>query len=173
MTNNYLKKQLLDAYLCFEALTDHPYAFFSYKHGYFPLLSQYDGCNKPAVNLGVEEYLRQRKEQLVDMDLDWFWLIISMLSPMVFGSTRVQFSHSTPITFCPQNRKSNDITIPARGKARQAGDVEAADGKALVDHVKEHGEGLLLEDMLEGMTKDDLDTLYRKCFGKNGPGMSR
>eukprot|EP00903_Cladosiphon_okamuranus_P019499 g17932.t1 len=173
LTNNYLKKKLLDAYLCFEALTEHPYTFSSYKHGYFPLLSQWDSCNKTVVNISVEGYFRQRKEHVKDMDLDWVWLIISMLSLMVFGSTKVQLSYSTQVAFCPHNWKSNVITIPARGKARQPGDVEAADGKALVQHVEENGEWQLLDDMLEGMTKDELDALYRKCFGKNGPGMSR
>ncbi|CAB1111409.1 unnamed protein product [Ectocarpus sp. CCAP 1310/34] len=169
---NYLTKQLVDAFVCFEALPDHPYAFRSCKHGYTPLVSEGDGCNKPAVNISMEEYFGAREEQVVDMDLDWLWLIISMLSPMVFRET-LQFSYNTPVTFCPQNRKSNIITIPARGKARQPGDVEAADGKVLMDYVATKGEGQLLEDMLEGMTKDDLDALYCLCFGKNGPGMSR
>lgn len=172
LTNNYLTKQLVDAFFCFEALTDYPYSYFSYKHGYFPLLSQWDGCNKPAVNISMEEYFRVRTEQVIDMDLDWFWLIISMLSPMVFRET-LQFSYNTPITFCPQNRKSNVITIPARGKARKPGDVEAADGEALVHYVKENGEGEVLEEMLDSMKMDDLEALYRLCFGKKGPGMSR
>lgn len=170
LTNNYLKRQLSDAYLCFEALTDHPYALF-YKHGFFPLLSERDGCNKPAVNISVEGYFRQQKEQVVDMDLDWLWLTLRMLSPMLFGSTRVQLSYSTPVAFCPQNRTSNIITISARGKARQAGDVEAADGEALADHVNGYGQGLLLKDMIDDMTKDDLDAFVPQMLrGRTGWG---
>jgi len=75
-----------------------------------------------------------RAEQVIDMDLDWFWLTISMMSPMVFRET-LQFTHNTPVTFCPQNRMSNIITIPARGKAPQPRDIEAVDGKALMDYV--------------------------------------
>jgi len=30
-----------------------------------------------------------------------------------------------------------------------------------------------LEEVFERMTKDELDALYRLCFGKKGPGMSR
>ena len=172
LTNDYLKKQLVDAFVGFEALTNHPYGFFSFKHGFFLLLSEWDGCNKPAVNISMADYLNQRKEQIIDMDLDWVWLIISMLSPMVFG-TRLQFSHNTPVTFCPQNRKSNIFVLPARGKARQPGDIEAADGEKLATYVEQNGGGKQFHGMLEDMGNTELEALYRVCFGKNAPGISR
>lgn len=65
---------------------------------------------------------------------------------MVFGYTRMQFSYNTPVTFCP--KKPSPVEIPARRKARQPGDVEAADGKR-ADYVTSRGEGQLLDDMLE------------------------
>jgi len=172
LTNFYLKKQLVDAYFVFEAETDHPLGFFSFKHGFFPLISEWDGCNKPAVNIRMEDYLKQREEQVVDMDLDWVWLQISMLSPMFFGA-RLQFSQNTPVTYCPQNRKSNIIRIPARGKARRPGDVEAADGQQLLAYMERHAAGQQMDEKLDSMSMSELEVLYRDCFGKNGPGMSR
>lgn len=172
LTNNYLKKLLLDAYLAFEALTDHPYGFFSFIDGYFPLLSSFDGCAKVAVNICIEKYLQQRMKQVIDMDLDAIWLVISMLSPMVFGM-RLQFSQNTPVTFCPQNRKSNIIVVPARGHAPRSGDAQAADGQKLMERVRENKDGLELSEMLESMSLDGLKDLYRLCFGPRAPGISR
>ncbi|CAB1105581.1 unnamed protein product [Ectocarpus sp. CCAP 1310/34] len=172
LTNNYLKKLLLDAYLAFEALTDLPYWFFSFIDGFFPLLSSFDGCAKLAVNICIEKYLRQRMEQVIDMDLDAIWLVISMLSPMVFGM-RLQFSQNTPVTFCPQNRKSNIIVVPARGHAPRSGDAQAADGQKLMERVRENKDGLGLSEMLEGTSLDGLMDLYRLCFGPRAPGISR
>lgn len=172
LTNNYLKKLLLDAYLAFEALTDHPHGFFSFIDGYFPLLSSFDGCAKVAVNICIEKYLQQRMKQVIDMDLDAIWLVISMLSPMVFRM-RLQFSQNTPVTFCPQNRKSNIIVVPARGHAPRSGDAQAADGQKLMERVRENKDGLELSEMLESMSLDGLKDLYRLCFGPRAPGISR
>ena len=166
LTNSYLKKQLLDAYLAFEALTDHPYGFFSSIDGYFTLLSCWDGCNKVAANIkiNIEKYLQQREQQVSDMDFDVDWLVISMLSPTIFGM-RLQFSCNTPVTFCPQNCKSNVIVVPARGRPPRSGDAQAADGQKPMERVRKKKDGLGLAEMSEGMVMNELKVLYRLCFG--------
>ena len=90
-----LVNKMLEVYLAFEDLTDHPHAFSSILHGYFPLLQSCDGCNKLAKNnMSTEKYLAQRDEQVINMDLNASWLVLSMLSPMVF-SRRIQFIDQT------------------------------------------------------------------------------
>lgn len=172
LTNNYLVSLLLDAFLSFEALTDHPYGFSSLRHGYFPLVSSWDGCNKLAVNIDLEKYVDQRSAHVIDMDLSAVWLHLSLLSPMYF-SKRLQFTHDMPVTFCPQNRKSNIITLPARGPAARSGDVEAGDGGALRKFVEDHRRGGALEDLLARMPMEELKDLYGKIFGAKRPGVSR
>ena len=172
LTNNYLVSQLLDVFLAFEALTDHPYGFSSLCHGYFPMVSSWDGCNKLAVNIDLEKYLDQRGEHVIDMDRTAVWLAVSLLSPMYF-SKRLQFTHDMPVTFCPQNRKSNILKLPARGPAARSGDVEAGDGGALRQFVEEHEGGLALEALLLTMTMEQLKVLYGKVFGAKRPGVSR
>lgn len=69
-TTNYLVRQLKYAYLATEALTDHPLALLSMAHGYFPLFSSCDGCNKlAATNLTLERYLAQRQKQGIGINL--------------------------------------------------------------------------------------------------------
>ena len=172
LTNNYLVSQLLDVFLAFEALTDHPYGFSSLRHGYFPLISSWDGCNKLAVNIDLEKYIDPRGEHVIDMDLSAVWLHLSLLSPMFF-SKRLQFTHDMPVTFCPQNRKSNILTLPARGPAPRSGDVETGDGGALRTFLEEKGGGVSLEELLAGMTLEELKVLFGIVFGAKRPGVSR
>ena len=53
--------------------------------------------------------------------------------------------------FCTRNRTSNSFVLPAREKARQPGDIEAADREMLAAFVELHGGGKQLHDMLDGL----------------------
>lgn len=167
--NSYLVRRLKDAYLAFEALTDHPYAFSSMLHGFFPLLTSCDGCNKLATNnFTLEQCKAQREKQVIDVDLGAELLTLSMLSPMVF-SKRLQFVSSTPMTFCPENRKSNVFTLEARGPGSDDSDILNGDGNELLSFLKGKG---AIDDVLEALTMDGLKELYHRCFG-SAKGSSR
>lgn len=172
LTNDFLVKKLLDVYLAYEALTDHPYAFSSVVHGFYPLMTSWDAGNELEVNINLEKYIDQRDEHVIDMDCSAVWLALSMLSPMLF-SRRLQFSYNTPVAFCPQNRKSNILKLPARGPAPRSGDVEAGDGGALQEYVEEQDGGLTLGELLGRMTLEELRVLYGKCFGSKLLGVDR
>lgn len=168
VNNDYLVKLLLQAYLAFEALTDHPYAFSSIVHGFFPLLTSCDGCNKLATNnMTLEKFLAQRQEQVIDMDLSACWLQLSMLSGMVF-SKRLQFVYNTPMTFSPHNRKSNIFTLKARGPVANNEDLEKGDSAELGRYLEEVGLGL--HDALAVLQLRDLKALYKRCFKGAGFG---
>lgn len=161
-----LSRTLLEAYLAFEALTDHPYEFSSIAAGYFPLITSCDGCNKLATNnMTLERFLAQREEQVIDMDLTACWLTLSMLSPMVF-SKRLQFVYTTPMTFCRNNRKSNIFVLAARGAVGRNQNLEGLDYNALLDWAKELGQSVA--DALNGATMDRLKALYKRCLRKGG-----
>ncbi|CAM9172800.1 unnamed protein product, partial [Laminaria digitata] len=173
LTNDYWLRKLLDVYLAFEALTDHPYAFSSFVHGFYPLVTSWDGRNEPEVNINLEKCIDQRDEHVIDMDHSAVWLSLSMLSPMLF-SRRLQFSYNTPVAFCPQNRKSNILKLPGRGPAPRSGDAEAGDVGALREYVQGQDGGLLtLKELMDRMTLEELQVLYGKCFGSKQPGVSR
>lgn len=169
--NGNLLGPLRDAYLAYEALTDHPYGFSSVVHGFFPLVTSCDGgCTKlETENCTLDKFLAQREKQTIDVDLGAEWLALSMLSPMLF-SKRLQLVYSTPLTFCPDNRKSNVFVLDARGPVPGDGDVEEGDGFALCDFVQRRGRRLI--DLLSGMTLADMAVLYRRCFD-GGKGLSR
>lgn len=157
-----LVKTLLELYLAFEALTDHPYEFSSIVDGFFPLLTSCDGCNKVATdNMSVEKFLAQRKKQVIDMDLAACWLTLSMLSPMTF-SKRLQFVYTTPMTFSRHNRKSNIFVLAARGGVENAERLDNLDYGVLLKCLEESGKGL--QDYLNSMKMDELKNLYNSCF---------
>lgn len=161
-----LTRSLLEVYLAFEALTDHPFEFSSIAAGHFPLITSCDGCNKLATNnMTLERFLAQREKQVIDMDLTACWLTLSMLSPMVF-SKRLQFVYTTPITFCRHNRKSNIFVLAARGAVGRNQDLEGLDYNELIAWVRESGESTLAA--LNGATMDRLKALYKRCSRKNG-----
>lgn len=161
-----LALSLLEVYLAFEALTDHPYEFSSIAKGYFPKITSCDGCNKLATNnMTMEKFLAQRERQVIDMDLTACWLTLSMLSPMTF-SKRLQFVHTTPMTFCPHNRKSNVFVLEARGAVGKNQDLEGLNFNALIDWVKASNKSV--PEALRGASMDTLKDLYRSCAYTNG-----
>ena len=163
---------MLDVYLAYEALTDHPYAFSSVVHGFYPLVTSWDNCSAMKVSINLEMCIDQRDEHVMDMDCSAVWLALSMLSPMVF-SRRLQFSYNMPVAYCPQNRKSNILKLSGRGPTPRSGDVEAGDGGALQEYVEKQDGGLTLKELLGRMTLEELTVLYGKCFGSELPGVSR
>lgn len=161
-----LARSLLEVYLAFEALTDHPYDFSSIAKGYFPKITSCDGCNKLATNnMTLEKFLKQRERQVIDMDLTACWLTLSMLSPMTF-SKRLQFVHTTPMTFSRHNRKSNIFVLAARGSVGKNQDLEGFNFNALIDWVKRSKKSLL--EALSGASMEELRTLYKDCAYTNG-----
>lgn len=158
--NDGLIDQLLEVYLAFEALTDHPYEFSSIIDGYFPLLTSCDGCNKLATdNLTLDKFLKQREKQVIDMDETACWLTLSMLSPMAF-SKRLQFVYTTPMTFSPHNRKSNIFVLEARGPA-QTQTLDGLNPDVLTTWLLKEKKGLV--DALNGASMDALEKLYKEC----------
>ena len=136
-------EQLVHVYLAYEANADHPYAFSSVVHGFYPLVTSWDDRNELDISVKLDKYIDQRNEHVIDMDLSAVWLSLTMLSPLLF-SRRLQFSYNTPVVCCPQNRKSNILKLPGRGPAPRDGDVEAGDGRALRECVEKQGGGLTL-----------------------------
>ena len=147
-------------------MSDHPYDYLSFNDGYYPRLQTCDGCNKLATdNISVDLLLQVRQEMVIDMDLGAQQLKLSMMSGMVFGR-RFQFVRKTPVNFSPYNRKSNIFRLGARGTTPPVGSVESGDGQALVNYLRDSGKGIQI---LDDMTKSDLDALYKQCFrGKAG-----
>lgn len=159
--NDVLVNKLLEVYLAFEALTDHPYEFSSIIDGFFPLLTSCDGCNKLATNnMTLDKFLKQREKQIIDMDLSACWLTLSMLSPLVF-SKRLQFVYTTPMTFSRHNRKSNIFVLDARGPVSNQS-LDGLNHEVLTDWVNKEGKGVV--DALNGANLTTLQKLYKDCL---------
>lgn len=159
--NDSLVKSLLEVYLAFEAFTDHPYEFSGIVHGFFPLLTSCDGCNKLATNnMTLEKFLAQRDKQVIDMDLSACWLTLSMLSPMIF-SRRLQFVHTTPMTFSRYNRKSNIFVLEERGPVSKIQELDGLGYGKLLDSLGKNEDGKGLDGALDKASLADLKDLYK------------
>lgn len=147
-------------------MTDHPCDYRSFMDDHYPGLQTCDGCNKLATdNVSAALLLHAREEMVIDMDLGVQQLKLSMMSSVMFGR-RYQFVTKTSVNFSPYNRKSDIFHLGASGVTTPAGSVESGDGEALVNYLRDSGEGAAI---LDDMMKDDLDRLYVRYFrGKAG-----
>lgn len=162
--NDCLIKTMLEAYLAFEALTDHPYEFSSEVHGFFPFLASCDGCNKLATNnMTLEKFLAQRGKQVIDMDLSACWVTLSMLSPMLF-SKRLQTVYTTLMTFSRYNRKSNVFVLEEQGAVSKIQELDGLNYQAVLDLVNGRKDGKGLDEALASADLKTLNDLYKKCL---------
>lgn len=159
---------LASAYLAFEACSQHPYAFASFMYGSCPEVLSIAGCAKVDTDdFSLDEFRLAREERQVDADLRQELLVLSMLSPMVFGRRLRLMDGAVPV-FSPSNRLSNVLHRSTRRPLARDGDPESGDGGALARILGEEG-GL---ESLARKNKQELQAIYAECF-EGSRGMSR
>lgn len=148
-----------EAYLAFEALSQHPYDFVSYLHGHNPeLLCMNESAEIATDESCIAQFEVARVDRYVDTDLQHALVILSMISKMVFRFRLRWVTEAAPI-FGPHNRVSNLILRTQRGKMAPEGSPESGDARELARAL---GDGTISD--LSGKTFCELKTIYRLCF---------
>ena len=79
-----LYNSLKDAYLAFEALTDHPFEYRCWLWGKYPQIVTYDGCMKLSTNYVTREQAEASRLQMsIDVDLITVLLELSILLSLI------------------------------------------------------------------------------------------
>ena len=172
-TGTNLLNDLKNAYLAFEALTDHSFEYRCWLWGNDPQIVTYDACMKLSTNFVTRQQTdASRASMEIDVDLITLFIQLSILSHIVFKGVRMQFVvgagetiGSSPAWIAPGNRLSEFFRKSARGlqQGSTPSEIRAQDGNgtALVEHLQDKSQGI---GVLGRYSLCHLNGLFRKCF---------
>ena len=170
-----LFNSLKDAYLAFEALTDHPFEYRCWLWGKYPQIVTYDACMKLSTNYVTREQAKASRPDLsIGVDLITVLLQLSILLPIFFGGVRVQFVvgagetvGSSPAWVAPGNRLSKVFIKsprdPAKGSPEEEIALEDGNGAAFLEELglKRVGIG-----DISSFTLTELKRVFKTCFAE-------
>lgn len=154
-------RKIKEAYFAFEALTEHPYGFWSFLHGYYPDLLTADGCTKVATeNVSFHQFRRANETGTLDIDHHHQLLKLTMMSPMVFHC-HLRFVDEAAPTFSPFNRVSNRFLQTQTRQIPSTSSGKNKDGARLAELLGDNG-----IKALGRMKKAKQGEVYGKCVGR-------